>query len=42
MGLLDGADAVLFDLDDTLLDYSTARDAGIRAWVQQVDAARHG
>src|SRR5665811_1447192 len=24
MGLLDGADAVLFDLDDTLLDYSTA------------------
>ncbi len=28
MGLLDGADAVLFDLDDTLLDYSTARDAG--------------
>ena len=41
MGLLDGADAVLFDLDDTLLDYSTARDAGIRAWVQQVDAARH-
>jgi putative hydrolase of the HAD superfamily len=41
MGLLDGADAVLFDLDDTLLDYSTARDAGIRAWVRQVDAARH-
>jgi putative hydrolase of the HAD superfamily len=41
MGLLDGADAVLFDLDDTLLDYSTARDAGIRAWVQEVDAARH-
>jgi putative hydrolase of the HAD superfamily len=41
MGLLDGADAVLFDLDDTLLDYSTARDTGIRAWVQHVDAARH-
>ena len=40
MGLLDGADAVLFDLDDTLLDYSTARDAGVRAWVQEVDAAR--
>jgi putative hydrolase of the HAD superfamily len=42
MGLLDGADAVLFDLDDTLLDYSTARDTGIRAWVQEVDAARDG
>ena len=41
MGLLVGADAVLFDLDDTLLDYSNARDAGVRAWVQEVDAARH-
>ncbi len=41
MGLLDGADAVLFDLDDTLLDYATARDTGIRAWVQEVDATRH-
>jgi len=41
MGHLQGADAVLFDLDDTLLDYSTARDAGIRAWVQEVDADRH-
>ncbi len=41
MGLLDGADAVLFDLDDTLLDYSTARDAGVRAWVREVDATRH-
>ena len=41
MGLLDGADAVLFDLDDTLLDYSTARDAGVRAWVREVDGARH-
>jgi len=41
MSLLDGAEAVLFDLDDTLLDYSTARDAGIRAWVAEVDAARH-
>jgi putative hydrolase of the HAD superfamily len=41
MGLLVGADAVLFDLDDTLLDYSNARDAGVRAWVKQVDAARH-
>jgi putative hydrolase of the HAD superfamily len=41
MGLLDGAGAVLFDLDDTLLDYSTARDTGIRAWVQEVDADRH-
>jgi putative hydrolase of the HAD superfamily len=40
MGLLVGADAVLFDLDDTLLDYSNARDAGVRAWVQEVDAAR--
>ena len=40
MGLLDGVEAVLFDLGDTLLDYLTARDAGIRAWVQQVDAAR--
>ena len=41
MGLLDGADAVLFDLDDTLLDYSAARDAGILTWVQEVEAARH-
>lgn len=41
MGLLDHADAVLFDLDDTLLDYSTARDAGISAWVREVDEARH-
>ena len=41
MGLLDGADAVLFDLDDTLLDYSAARDAGIRTWMQELDAARH-
>lgn len=40
MGLLDGADAVLFDLDDTLLDYSAARDAGIRTWMREVDA-RH-
>jgi putative hydrolase of the HAD superfamily len=41
MGHLQGADAVLFDLDDTLLDYSTARDTGVRAWVLEVDAARH-
>jgi putative hydrolase of the HAD superfamily len=41
-GLLDGAEAVLFDLDDTLLDYATARDRGIRAWVAEVDAGRHG
>ena len=41
MGLLDDADGVLFDLDDTLLDYSTARDTGIRAWVLEVDAGRH-
>ncbi len=40
-GLLDGAEAVLFDLDDTLLDYSTARDRGIRAWVLEVDAIPH-
>lgn len=40
MGLLDGAEGVLFDLDDTLLDYATARDTAIRAWVQEVDAAR--
>ncbi|HET7723411.1 MAG TPA: HAD family hydrolase [Propionibacteriaceae bacterium] len=41
MDLLDGAEAVLFDLDDTLLDYSAARDAGILTWVQDVEAARH-
>lgn len=30
--LLAGASGVLFDLDDTLLDYSTARDTAVQGW----------
>lgn len=40
MGLLADAEAVLFDLDDTLLDYTAARDAGFVSWLAERDPAR--
>lgn len=40
--LLAGADAVLFDLDDTLLEYTQARDAGFLRWLAELDATRPG
>ncbi len=40
MGPLDAAEAVLFDLDDTLLDYTAARDAGFATWIAERDPAR--
>ena len=40
MALLDGAEAVLFDIDDTLLDYTAARDAGFVSWLAERDPAR--
>lgn len=39
-GALTGAEAVLFDLDDTLLDYSAARDAGFLSWLAERDPSR--
>lgn len=40
MGPLADAEAVLFDLDDTLLDYTAARDAGFATWIAERDPAR--
>ncbi|MDO5287614.1 MAG: HAD family hydrolase [Actinomycetia bacterium] len=34
--LVDGCQAVLLDLDNTLLDYAAARDAAVVTWVQEV------
>ncbi len=40
--LLQGAAAVLFDLDDTLLDYAHARDTAVVLWAREHDVALSG